>query len=742
MNPALPLPVLAILGLLLIGIAAYAAWRATPGCPPGIRALLLPLRLSAIAALLVLLLNPGQWVRPTEEKTRPWIILQDVSSSMDQPTADGRSRHHHATAIARDVRSAADTAGIPVRHHPFSDTLAPPVPPGDPFPPATGRGTHITPALSQVLQDAGAAGESLAGIIVLSDGRESRAFSQSEIDALALRARARDTPVHTVVLGTDSPSPDIALLQNRNTFTAFPGQSLRIPFGVESTGLDPVRTRAILRDHQENEIAAIDLDLPADRTITAAFDVTAPDESARWSVEIPVQPGEVRAFNNHSAFNIRVIESKTRVFLAEGAPYWDSKFLAQLLRQQPHMELNSVHRLTDERYFRIDTGSDDPSETDHPVFPSTLDELSRYDLVIFGKNIDSFLTDDRLQALRAYVRDRGGAVLFARGRATTAENPGLEPLEPVAWASATASDFRFLPTADGEAAGLFGEALPAPDASLWASLPPLKDGRMVSSVKPFTRILAEGRVKGGGGAASGTFPALLMRRYGQGVAGLVNGDGVWQWDFFPDARELGNCYEDFWTQLIQWMASYSEFLPGQDFSLRLPATRGPAGQPVTATIAYRGTGGDPAPVLRVTSPDGESSEVTPAATPDPSGRPRWRASFTPHAPGEWTLAVVDPRENPAPVPVRTFTVPHPPSESDDLSPDPAFLELIATTANGTAMEPGDVPAFLEKHITAPAPEILHAGATWRPAWNHALVALLIAALLSTEWFLRRRQGLA
>ncbi len=742
MHPALPLPVLLTIALLALAFAAWASLRSSAGRPPATRALLLSIRLTAIAALISLLLNPGKWIRPSEETPRPWIILQDVSASMDQPAADGKTRHQHATDLAAEIRKAVESADLPLRHHPFSDTLAPAATKDTPFPPATGQGTHLLSAISQVLQDAGAAGESLAGIILLSDGRETREFSQADLDTMALRARARDTAVHTLALGADSPSPDLALLQNRNTFTAFPEQALRIPFGVESTGLEPTRTQATLRDATGTEIATLDLELQPNRTITAAFDVTAPTESTRWTIEIPHQPGEVRAANNHSAFNLRIIESKTRIFLAEGAPYWDSKFLAQLLRQQPHMELNSVHRLTDQRYFRIDTGSDEPSETDHPVFPSTLDELSRYDLIIFGKNIDSFLTIDRLEALRAYVRDRGGAVLFARGRATTSKNPALEPLEPVTWGSSTASEFRFLPTRDGEAAGLFGEALPAPDSPLWSSLPTLKDGRMVSIVKPFTRVLAEGRIEGAADSASARFPALLMRRYGQGVSGLVNGDGVWKWDFFPDARELGNCYEDFWIQLIQWMASYSEFLPGQDFSLRLPATRGPLGQPVTTTIAYRGTGNPPQPTLRITAPDGENSDLTPATTPDPSGRPLWRASFTPHTPGEWTVTLIDPRENAAPTPTNTFTVPHPPSESDDLSPDPEFLERIATATNGTALMPGDLPAFLRETITTLAPDTLEAGAIWQPSWNRALIALLIAALFSTEWLLRRRQGLS
>ena len=740
MNPTFQLPVIIPLGILALAVAAYASWKSSAGRPTLTRATLTTLRLAAITALLALLANPGKWIRPKEEKTRPWIILQDTSASMAEPTADGKSRATHATNHASEIRKALKSADLPSRTHPFAASLSAPLT-ENLNPPSTGDATRLLPAISQLLQDAAAAGESLAGIIVLADGRETLDSSPTDLDTMALRARSGNTAVHTIPIGADSPAPDLALLQNRVNFTAFPKQELRIPFAVESTGIEPIRTKAILRDASSTEIATLDLEIKPNSTVTATFLTNAPETSSRWTIEIPTHPGEVRKANNSRTFNIRLINSKTRVFLAEGAPYWDSKFLAQLLRQQPHVELNSVHRLSDKRYFRIDSGNDDPSETDHPVFPATLDELSRYDLIVFGKNVDPFLTPDRLDALRAYVRDRGGAVLFARGKPTTGDNSALEPLEPVTWAASTATDFRFTPTRDGGAAGLFGEALPAPDAPLWASLPTLKDGRMVSLVKPFTRTLAEGHIEGTTGA-SGRFPALLMRRYGQGVTGLVNGDGVWKWDFYPEARDLGNCYEDFWTQLIQWMASYSEFLPGQDFSLRLPATRGPASTPVPISLSFRGSGNPPQPTLKITSPSGQETTSRPASLPDPSGRPLWRASFTPEAPGEWTLAVIDPREKAPPTPTAIFTVPHPPAESDDLSPDPDFLTRIAKATGGTTITPANLPTFLQKNITAQAPATLESGAIWQPAWNHTPIAILITLLFAAEWLLRRRQGLA
>jgi hypothetical protein len=523
--------------------------------------------------------------------------------------------------------------------------------------------------------------------------------------------------------------------------TAFAGQKLRIPFSLVSTGLEPQKVEVSLCDDAGNEMAKTMVEVSQGKPAVSGFDILAPSKSTRYTLKTPVIPVEVRSNNNQTLVNVRVFETKTRVFLAEGAPYWDSKFLAQLLRQQQHMDVQSVHRLTDERYFRIDSDSADPTETGTNVFPETVADLARYDLVILGKNTDAFLTPARVEALRSYVRDGGGAVLFARGKPVSSETSALATLEPVSWGAQTVSDFRFKPTADGVAAGLFGQALPAADSTLWTALPTLKDARQITEVKPFTRILAEGSTETG--AATGErFPVLLVRRYGQGVCGLVNGDGLWKWDFFPEARELGNSYEDFWIQLIQWMASYSEFLPGQDFSLRLGSVRGEVGQPVSVTISYRGRLPAPTPRIRVLSPDGRTMELAPAMMSDDAGRTMWRASFTPDGTGAWSLGVVDPRPEAPSVPEAVYTVPAPAEETDDLSPDPVFLQKLAEATQGRVLRRESLGDFLSVQMQPKDTVVKDGGAVWKPAWDLPGLAFLLVVLFALEWWLRRRQGLA
>jgi hypothetical protein len=106
------------------------------------------------------------------------------------------------------------------------------------------------------------------------------------------------------------------------------------------------------------------------------------------------------------------------------------------------------------------------------------------------------------------------------------------------------------------------------------------------------------------------------------------------------------------------------------------------------------------------------------------------------------LKLVDPRRPAPPTPEALVHVPPPPREADDLSPDPAFLDSISTVTGGASLTPATFPAFLESRFVKNPPASRESGAAWQPAWNAAFIALTIAALLATEWFIRRRQGLA
>ena len=737
MNPVLPLSLLIPLIIAVLIGAAWMSWRSSEAAPGKLRKILLALRIIALLALALFLINPGQWRAVQDEVARVWAVMIDRSGSMSVTEGEER-RIDRARELGSQIGESAAKAGVEVRYFSYDATLHEEN--KEAAIEADGEASDLTSAADALLTQLSAQGEPLAGVIVLSDGRQTHTPRHSNF---GLRAQALKVPFYGVPIGGEQETTDLSLLVPRKTVTAFPGQTVQITAILESQGLDFIEVEAILTDADGKQLDSAKLKVkPGERTIHT-FSLKAPEQSTLLTLAVPEQAGEMRLSNNKAGVRLRILDDKAKVFIAEGAPDWDSKFLAQLLRQQKHMDVVSVHRLSETRWFQVDSGESKPHESHIDVFPDTREELMSYDLIIFGKNSEHFLTTERIDHLRHFVSDQGGAVLFSRSKPYTGLMPDLAPLEPVTWKTGITGEFKMRPSADGQAAGLFGQALPAPDSQVWDTLPKLKDAHRIDVVKPFTRVLAYGEM--GRAATQGKFPLLMVRRYGQGVTGLVNADGLWKWDFFPEAREMGNMYEEYWIQMIHWMLSYSEFLPGQEFSLNVSASTIDPGTPVALRMAYRGLGKPGTPMVEVTSPAlDEPMRLAPAEIPSDDGRLKWGASFTPEQPGNYQLRLVGetpPGEKSMSMPEASITVLPPPAEMDELSADQEFLREFCALSGGKLAPINDFDTFLRAVLQPAAPESRDQGVEWHSSWMRWITPILVLLCLASEWWLRRRNGL-
>ena len=744
MNPVLPISFLIPLILVIMSAAAWMSWRSTDAVSGGIRKVLIVLRMLALLMLAIFLINPGEWKAVEDQAQKVWAVMVDRSESMSvkDQTEDQRSRMDQAMSLQEQISEMASDAGVDVRYYSYDDTLQQVEQDSELEP--SGQASDLTTAADDLLTQLSAQGEMLSGVLVMSDGRQTMTPRHSNFE---MRAQALNVPFYGVAIGGEQVSKDLSLQVSRKTVTAFPGQNVQMTAVLLAEGLGTVETELVLEDSQGETVDRVKLKLKNGEKVVHTFALKAPEKSAMFNLKVAGQEGEMRLSNNQANVRLRILDDKAKVFIAEGAPYWDSKFLAQLLRQQKHMEVVSVHRLSETRWFRVDSGESKPHESEVDVFPDTKEELMQYDLIIFGKNSEHFLTPQRIANLRSFVKDQGGAVLFSRSKPYTGVMPDLAPLEPVSWKTGVSGAFRMRPSVDGQAAGLFGQALPAPDSTVWASLPELKDAHRIDVVKPFTRVLAYGEL--GNSTVQGRFPLLMVRRYGQGVSGLVNADGLWKWDFFPEARELGNMYQEFWIQMIHWMLSYSEFLPGQDYSLNVSASSIEPGTPVALRMSYRGSDSPDAPrvapQIEVTSSVlDEPIRLAPAEIPSEGGRVKWGASFTPEKPGNYQLRLVVTSQGDEPVslPEAAITVVPPPGEMDELSADAIFLQQFCASTGGSLLTVDELPGFLKEKLQPMAPEARDHGVEWHSSWMRWFTPLLLLLFLASEWWLRRRNGLA
>ena len=729
MQPVLDLPILIPLLVLLLGVGLFASWRSSHHANTGTRRLLIALRALTLIALCIFLLNPGKWIQKTEQHARLFPILIDESASMAIEN-DGKSRVQVASHLSSQIQASSESSEAKTELYAFSDQIRKITTTADIAP--TAKNSNLHQAASHLFTNLQASGNSPEAVFLLTDGRQTAIAKNS---SLVLQARANDSPLYAISIGSDVLKRDLSVSAVRRTITAFPEQNLQVTALIHNQNLGNQSVTLTLSDAKGKQLASEKLEIKNNEKILHTFSIKAPKESTRWNIQIGDTADEQISKNNQDRVNIRILKTKTRVFIAEGAPYWDSKFLAQLLRQQGHMDVQSVYRLSEKRWFRIDSGESTPTASSADVFPDTRAALSHFDLIIFGKNSEHFLTPQRIEALKIFVRDQGGAVLFARGKPYSGRLEALEALEPVNWATGTNSRFSLSPTADGQAAGLFGQALPGPKSTIWKSLPDLKDAHRIDSVKPFTRVLANGA----GAGRKHQFPLLLVRRYGQGVTGLVNADGLWKWDFYPEARGLGNMYQEFWTQLIQWMVAYSEFLPGHDYSIHASNQTASLAQPIVFSLSYRGKDRAPKPTVTITAAGQKPIHLTPASARIVAGIPTWKCSFSPTQPGAYRATVNTNDKSPSPV--VNILVKSPPTETDNLDPDPHFLAELCKSTGGKLLTEEELPALLDELFSNTSTHTVKAESVWQPSWMQWFMPIIVLIILASEWWIRRRRGL-
>jgi len=460
-----------------------------------------------------------------------------------------------------------------------------------------------------------------------------------------------------------------------------------------------------------------------------------------FSLEVEPVEGESVREDNSSEIVVHVLEEAVRVLVVEGAPYWDTKFIAQLLQREAGFEFELIYRLSEERFFRLD-GLHETEATGaaRPVFPSTQEELATYDVVVFGKNVETFLDASQARLLRDWVTERGGALLLARGRPFSSPVDALEPLFPMQWEKPWRQPYRWRPTMAAEDTGLFGSVLPGRASDIWKRLPELGEAVYGAELAPFTRVLVEG-VGVSSDAGGRTFPAVVSRRVGDGTIVSIQSGDLWRWDFIPQVEEARSIYRDFWLQLFHWIVAYSEFLPGKEIALHLSEATIAPGESVRVRVLQRGAdapAGEP-PVLMMLASEEDAGQPM-ALVPMPDREQAWETVFTLDEPGDYTFQLSPSRL--AEANKRVFAQLHvkaAPGEQDQLDPDPAALERLTVATGGQLV---DSIQALRPFLTNETqnPDAATGNAEWQSRWDQPWVLVLMLSFFVGEWMIRRREG--
>ena len=407
--------------------------------------------------------------------------------------------------------------------------------------------------------------KSLRGVFLFSDGadltQEADAISPELSGALA----GIDGPIHTFQAGTNESFKDLALQNLDAPDFGFVHQPVNLSISLYASSIGSKNVPLVLKEGKNVLISKI-VEVREDQVQYKVDLQFTPRELGRrtYSLSVPLFAGESVTTNNTRNFQVKVIRDRLRVLHLNGRPSWDSRFLREVLVNNPKVDLLS--------FFILRTLNDDvaapTSELSLIPFPSNLlfsEYLNSFNLIIFQNfRFESFIDKKLLSNLKSYVNE-GGAFLMIGGELSFQgggyERTPIEDVLPVNLQRGVAAylNEEFRPEMEKSLTQhpvLSLEKKDEPNRRIWQSLPLLSGLNQGLVSKPGAQVLLSYKRKDKNGSPE---PVLAITKSGKGRTAIFATDSSWNWDFRRVGEGgSGRHYQRFWNNLIAWMTHDAE----------------------------------------------------------------------------------------------------------------------------------------------------------------------------------------
>jgi hypothetical protein len=647
-----------------------------------------------------------------------------------------------------------------------------------------GASTRLGDCLMAALEDFRLRDEQLAGIVVVSDGRQtsgSRTPREAAEHARNFLPKGsggeRGVPIVTVTAGDPSSSrnvqvrnlvaPEVVLARDDATFE----------FDVVERGFDgETGTLRLMFVDPKGENATL---LPGTVTLRPGEAGVRPRARYRFDrpgtyrlrVGVPPLPGERVVEDNWVDHQIRVVDRKVKVLYVDGRPRREWESLQRALTRDSETML--VHTLQLESAFGVpQPRTDAPGWPALPEnrFPRTRAELFEYDVVILGDVDPAQLGDtreeseDRLRDLREFVDAGGGLLLIAgefympleyrRGPLAELLPVIVDPEEVARTRDRSERSFNLALTPEGRESPLFRIDDDAERSrSLWESVARWRQWWYFPARRPAAgaRVLAvhpEGvdetkrNETGYHGNRYGPHVLAAAKSFGLGRTLFLGMEELWRMRYGVGDQY----YYSFYAKAIRYLASYR--LLGGNRRVKIHPERQVYYLDEAVGLVAHVVGEDyrpPSPAQKpkvsvvVTLPDRTEHAVDLLPLPQPDGEAPlgvYRGTFSPSAAGTYSVAP-DRAEVPGEEPEsKSFAVQASAEEQRDPSVDEETLKIVATASGGHSLPLAEVrrAAELLKSRDFQVP----VEARPDPLSDHWWVPVVLTLLLAAEWMLRKR----
>jgi uncharacterized membrane protein len=724
-----PVWVLVLLGAAGAAALAWLVFRWRPaGWTWARSAIIWALQSLLLAALLLMLWQPAISVSMLRSQQNIVAVVLDGSTSMGIEENGSTRRDQALRTLDGGLRSGLASRFL-LRYYSLGETLQrldKPESLAAAFP-----ATRIGDNLRQVLEEAGTL--PIGAVVLLSDGADNSGGIDLETIS---EIRRRRIPVHTIGFGREQLDRDIELIDVQTPARVLADSRLSAQVSFRQRGYAGGKARLTVREGGKT-LASQEVTLKGDGVQQVENIAFQAGLAGSRNLQVSVEPlnGEENVRNNALGRLVHIDGAKPRVLYIDGEPRWEFKFIRRALEEDRSVKLTTMLRTTQNKIYR--QGVEDPKELEQG-FPASVEELFAYQGLIIGSVEAGYFTTSQQELIRQFADRRGGGVLFLAGRSALSD--GGYPKSPLA---------EMLPVTLGERKGTFlrepayPELTPAGRDSLlcriednaernaarWSKLPFLADHQDAGTPKPGAVVLADMRAGG-----RGQLPLLVTENYGRGRTAVLATSGTWRWQMQQDLKDQS--HEMFWQQLVRWLVAGT---PGRVVATTpRPVLSDESRVTLRAEVRDRNflPAQDATVEARIMGPEGEPGVVE--LMPDPMAPGSYIADWPAMKAGSYVAEVYASRAGAETGwDVVMFRRENGVAEGFRTTQNRELLEKLSAETGGRYYRPEEA-AKLTSEISYSEAGI--STRETRDLWNMPACFLLLAALKTCEWLLRRKWG--
>ena len=389
--------------------------------------------------------------------------------------------------------------------------------------------------------------DSITAVVMCTDGRHTTGPVPE--DAARLLS-ARGIEFHILGVGCEIPPQDICVARLDGTLSVFLEETIRLTAHIKVAGCKGKKCTLTLQ-LGDQIVQQRELKLEKDGWLQETFDFAADKPGSNLFIAT-IKPivGEVMTDNNSAETVVDVANDRLKVLLVDETPRWETRYIASLLRRERKMTLDENWLLVRERLGL-------PLQ----VIPDEQTVLDAYEIVVLG-DIDPKLrlSERDQQHLSSYVSDNGGFLVLVAGPDAmprsyiTGPIAELLPVKNQAptTASASTGGGGYVPGRVGvklDPAGIRNEITqilrnPKLNQELWPALPKLEWVARPAYPKPGATVLLttdDARKD----------VVVAVQNFGAGRVLYIGTDDTWRWR----DKVADRVHAFFWSQAMRWGTS-------------------------------------------------------------------------------------------------------------------------------------------------------------------------------------------